>query len=584
MNKVLDYEYKDRKPKDTVECIKKFFLNRGFRFKIEELEESEVKTYSCHIKLFYKDKFILFSNGKGATAKLSLASGFGELYERFCNGIKYFTQKNFFHKVKAVNKVNLGYYVHPEERIMSYEEILSEQKIYSFFGEIVGYDEDKLQRFISAITNSEYVGIPYKSILNEDIKYLDPQLIIRIMDSTGMCAGNSFEEAFNEGFSELLERFTYFNLLQEEEGLSEYYVINTDNIQNEKLQECLTAIKEKGYKYYIIDLSYYSGCPVIMGLLINEKDHYSKINFGCFPVFEIALMRTITEMYQNTRELNEKKDLLQIPSEFNYNGSYVLREHKGGLSNVAYIPPWFFDRIQYKDSYNPEVFLKENVSSKEVFEHYKDFIRENKLHVWYIENGLIPEVKSLHIYIDNINDYIPFGCYLENDVNYNKIFNVLGTFMKYEHMMYNEEQDFSDIDIKNDAINVYPSEPSDELAFMCLYTEPIYPLWPSFWTLDNIICDMDNLNDGSLCQKYYFMFIFDDMKKYCTIRRYVNSGYDYEEMSSILKNLGIKDFTMKDYENANDINYLVKKILIEPSWNYFHSKEYAMLCLSMTKK
>ena len=83
-------KFKDRSPVQTVKIIRDFFSNKQFLIKEEAVLQSlESQTWYAHLELYYNDKFILSSNGKGITRDYCLASGYGELYERFCNGIFY---------------------------------------------------------------------------------------------------------------------------------------------------------------------------------------------------------------------------------------------------------------------------------------------------------------------------------------------------------------------------------------------------------------------------------------------------------------------------------------------------------------
>lgn len=79
----MKIDYKDRDCQETIYIIKNFFTSKNFNLTYK-LNISENSIYSYHIKLFYKDLLILFSNGKGISQEAALASGLAELYERFC--------------------------------------------------------------------------------------------------------------------------------------------------------------------------------------------------------------------------------------------------------------------------------------------------------------------------------------------------------------------------------------------------------------------------------------------------------------------------------------------------------------------
>lgn len=585
MNKeILDYKYKERTPTETVQIIKDFFEKKGFTLDLEHEGASEAGTYSCHIKLFFEGDFIMFSNGKGVTRDLALASGYAEMYERFCNGMKSFTQKNFYHKVKEVCEKTFGYKIHPQEKQLTYEQaVLEENNVNNYYSVASNYNEKIKERIVRTLTNDEFIGLPYKNVLTNDIKYIDPQLVLRFDNSTGMCAGNTYEEAFNEGFSEILERYCYIDLFGSE-GLEKYHVVDLTKIENEILREKAENIKKAGYDFYLVDMSYEYGLPVIMGLLVNTRDHFCRLNFGSFPIFEVAAMRTITEAYQNVDSFKKYEDLIQVPAEKNFNLSTFLKENGTGLSAAAFAPAHFFTRIEQIDSYNKNFYMDVNSTPKEIYEYYMHFIAENDLNVWVIDNSLMKEVFSLHIYVDNLSYSYPMDYLVEyNDINYRYLFDQMEIMKKYEYMMYDISPNFQDID-HFDVEILLAKDIGTSLVTLLMYSQTIYPYFIDFDPFIRIVLDMDELNSGTIVRKYCWTFLFPYCKRYYTIRRYVDSNYSYEEMLPIMEKLGIKNFSKEEYEHAADLNYLLRKILIEPCWNYYHSDRYEKFCLALIEK
>jgi ribosomal protein S12 methylthiotransferase accessory factor YcaO len=54
-------------------------------------------------------------------------------------------------------------------------------------------------------------------------------------------------------------------------------------------------------------MSYIYKVPVLMSLIVNKKTHTVTINIGASPVFEIAVERVLTELYQGTYSFNDIK-------------------------------------------------------------------------------------------------------------------------------------------------------------------------------------------------------------------------------------------------------------------------------------
>ncbi len=583
-NEILDFRYKERTPIETIQIIKDFFKEKGFTLDLEKESQSEAETYSCHIKLYFEDDFIMFSNGKGATKDLALASGYAEMYERFCNRIKIYTQKNLYTKFKNVNQKCYGYKIHPEEKVMTYEDAVLNEPIINKYFSILSNNNDKIKEHIlRSICNDEFLGLPYNNIITNEKKFIDPQLVLRFNNSTGMCAGNTFEEAFNEGFSEILERYCYIDLISSE-GLSSYKVIKEENLNNSVLKGKIENIKKAGYDFYLIDLSYEYELPVIMGVLVNKKDHFCRLNFGSFPVFEVAAMRTITEVYQNVISYDRYDDLIQVPSEKNFNVSYFFQYNGTGLSEAAYVPPYFFQRLEYVDSYNKNIYMNEDSSPFDIFNYYKKFIKDNELNVWISDNSLSKDLYSMHIFVDNICYFYPMDYIVDYDkIDYNELILKIETLKKYEFMLYNDIPNFSKINyLDKDLIS--KNIPEMDLFTLFTYSPTLYPYTLGFELFSRVVMDINETSDGSMVRRYASTFLFPYLKKYYTLRRYICSDYSYEEILPIAEKLGIENLSRYDYESCEDLNYVLLKAVIEPCWNYYHSEKYERFCLSHTEK
>ena len=80
----LKNKYKDNSPEQTVENIQDFFNSKGYLIEIEKLIEPIEGIWWCRINLKYNNILLASSNGKGASKEFALASGYSELYERYC--------------------------------------------------------------------------------------------------------------------------------------------------------------------------------------------------------------------------------------------------------------------------------------------------------------------------------------------------------------------------------------------------------------------------------------------------------------------------------------------------------------------
>ena len=81
----------------------------------------ESKLWSTRFSLRYNGKIILYANGKGVSENFAKASGYAELYERYCNRSYYLNNPFLFNKIIQDSYNEYGYYIDPKEQILTYE-------------------------------------------------------------------------------------------------------------------------------------------------------------------------------------------------------------------------------------------------------------------------------------------------------------------------------------------------------------------------------------------------------------------------------------------------------------------------------
>jgi len=74
-------------------------------------KENIAGCFSCSYSLYYKNNFIISTNGKGINSLYANASGLAEMYERFCNFYFLKSQNLIFEKeytkIKNIPTTNL---------------------------------------------------------------------------------------------------------------------------------------------------------------------------------------------------------------------------------------------------------------------------------------------------------------------------------------------------------------------------------------------------------------------------------------------------------------------------------------------
>lgn len=344
----MKIDYKDRDCQETIYIIKNFFTSKNFNLTYK-LNISENSVYSYHIKLFYKDLLILFSNGKGISQEAALASGLAELYERFCLCGQHHWNYLFMEKIKSYNWNTNKYYLAEDEKIFTYEEYCHNDKIsYSFFSSLFRQDKDAVKFAMETITNKHFIGLPYKNISKTDnLKYYDYRLLTRANSSSGMAAGNSFKETFNQGFSELLERICFKDFFDNK--IQKYYCISKNCFTNSTTIDYLKQLEKNNIEIYIIDFGYINFFPVIGLIAVDKKNYSTRVSFGSFPDKEIALQRAITELYQNIYSFADDTSFTQLPYK-NFTPVEATQLHIASLGRLPYIPEKFFEDIVIKDT------------------------------------------------------------------------------------------------------------------------------------------------------------------------------------------------------------------------------------------
>ena len=120
------------------------------------------------------------------------------MFERYCNLCNSIRIPLFTNKLIESQKKKTNYSFHPDEKIMTTEEVLQSARAIDYVYAVLLHDKNLTNEFFKIITNNEIVGEPYISLTNPDEKpYYDPRILNRVTGSVGMCAGNTVEEALN---------------------------------------------------------------------------------------------------------------------------------------------------------------------------------------------------------------------------------------------------------------------------------------------------------------------------------------------------------------------------------------------------
>lgn len=554
----FENKYKDRTPEETCAIIKDFFISRGYTIDIFPLK-SDIELYSYHILLKKNGFIVLFSNGKGMTDAYAEASGLAELYERFCNFGVYMWSPMFWEKRKELG-INFN-----NEAKLNLDDILNIPIINQRILKLGQHNPDKAHSLLNDMKYNDFFGVPYTIIESNETIYLDPVVITKINLSTGMSAGNTFEEAFVQGSSEILERFVTYNFFINPP--KKLYQIN-DNILSMSLQEKIKKLNSQDKQVYIFDLSYNYMLPVVLTLVIDKKRHFSRINFASNPIFEIAVERTFTEMYQNVSTMIEKWIGIQTPY-YMFSGEKILYDNATGLRDVAIFPEYLLNNIEIISKCG-NYFNDNSFSNIDIFKWMKKLFNDAKIDICYRDCSLSNQITALHIVALNlsVNYDVPIQMKEKDWIDYQKRYDAFNSIFKE---LIKEKYNLSTILNKVDYL--LPSSQNSSFyweiaARDCTNpletrsTDILYIIFEHF----NVPNDMINVYSDSI---YYYQLM-----KFIFIKDYLRAKYSAEEIIDYGEIFGFSDIKFADIENINNFEYLLEEIWVKPIHSFYHSRIY----------
>ncbi len=286
----IDEKFKDEKPEITGKKIIKKLDSIGVTLS-ERWNDSKIE--NCQSLRVTANGGEPGTNGKGVTKVFARASAYGEFIERLQTGL-------FFYKYQSFEN-DESVFLHsfaPDKRYLTKEELLQEgdwmEPIAKRYGITKEHIADQCQIYACG---DKILTLPFYSLFEDRYVYLPAAFIEHIYGSNGCCVGNTKEEAWVHALSEILERHSNIEILKSGKSAP---IIPREKLKKFKtVDKILTQIEEKGfYDVEVFDYSYGKNFPVIATRIINKKTKNYIVNCGADPVFEIAVERTLTEIFQ----------------------------------------------------------------------------------------------------------------------------------------------------------------------------------------------------------------------------------------------------------------------------------------------
>lgn len=362
-------KFKETPPLDTVHKIRAILHELGITT-IDKWTDSKVDG-CCSLRVEIAGTKI-GQNGKGATPEFALASAYAELMERIQNDLLY--PGDYGEDVWQYG----GFYYAPDERLMGIEELAQEDNPWADqLLKIFRYKDDQIKPGSGVLSSlaaglfapegalkeryeslkqwsfsipkgcsHDFVTIPFYSLQTGNLCYIPVSVLRAVYGSNGTCAGNTRQEALLQGLSELFERHSNVQIINE--GLTPPTIPDWYLSKYARLYGIIRQIESMGnYRLIIKDCSFGSGFPVIASVLIDLDAQSYVVKFGAHPVFEIALERTLTEMFQG-RDISSAAQACLLDKGFEQVGSPDNLHNILKVASGQYPEQFFSEKYSYE--------------------------------------------------------------------------------------------------------------------------------------------------------------------------------------------------------------------------------------------
>ena len=336
-------------------------------------------------------------NGKGTSIEMSRASAYGEMMERIQNFALY-----KFNCPVTDDKNYKGFVYSKDEEQMPYSVLKKEcEKL----GHNYCASSEKLKMLLSRHeqNNKSFCVTPYSEFATNK-KVLVPSMVAEHMYSTnGMAAGNTLEEAIVQGLAEIFERFANKRVCLD--GIIPPVIPKEKLNLTSNSKTIIKNINKRGNYYFEFrDCSMGLGLPVVMMIFIDSLLGKYFVKFGCHPIMEVAIERTLTELFQGRTLLSSTLWLQNFSFDKIKNSTYNFEKiYRSGDGKYPY--SLFLEKSSY--SFSDCWYKDEFKCNKELLIYMYSIIKQNQWNVWY-KNLSFMNFPSVHIIIPEISSIIKF--------------------------------------------------------------------------------------------------------------------------------------------------------------------------------
>ncbi|SNA82513.1 YcaO-like family protein [Flavobacterium psychrophilum] len=413
MNLQSKRPYKEALPKNTILKIKNILKEIDI-LTIETLWGNPFdEIYSVRIEAITEDGEF-GQNGKGRNQLFCLASAYAEYMERIQNLL--LTGTSGFNRVlMESNFKEVDIYYYPDEKEITKEDFLKlpNEILSDFFStNDITIFKEVIDCFFDTVEKNNHSGIysmPFYSLKRKEVVNIPHNLLFSITGSNGMASGNTLSEATFQAMCEIYERNAASIIYSERltpPTIERIYLSNYPEELN-----IIDEIDRNGYEVIVKDFSCNRNLPVVGLIIVDKKSGKYKLNIGSDTDFQVALSRTLTEIFQGLKDGKDiQNTLLPKPNEenspflYNQDSESVFERERNLVNFMKNGSGIFPETLFYNNSsyeFNPNTFNPKKSYEEEVKELL--VLAKNLNYDVYIRDVSFLGFPTVYIYISGVS-------------------------------------------------------------------------------------------------------------------------------------------------------------------------------------
>lgn len=548
--------YKTALPEDTIYNIRKILHQVGINV-TEQHFRKDGMYYSCRVYVDNNNirNLDIGTNGKGMSSIYSLASAYGELMERLQNKMLMVATK-YAAADFAITDDNTGIADVPQLKFRYFPD----EKVKNISGEELAFLCSKYLPNCSDIGFSrecEY-SVYYADFYNTTSHSVEsvPYTLLRFAaSSTGLCAGNSPEEAILQGLNEIFERYVlqqiYLKKLTPPTIPIEMFDGTDVGSRLRKLQA------ETKWDIKVKDCSLGQGFPVLGLLLIDRNKNRYSFRLGADLSPEIALQRCFTEAFQGTSVSDKYMRPIILDSDWD-----IKAEHNQSVINgCGQYPKEIFSDIA--DWEFTGFKLKGRATHAEDLKMLCEWLATNGYTLYLRDNSFLG-FPAYHLYIPRLSDIDSQLYDIGDEIErYNKNFNKIKDEYRIPSLSKDEISSF---------VSKYRHKP-DKVVSLFPYNSGAYKTFNRL-----LLLALLSYKSGNDADAYLFMKAFLRQKEteglhqnpyYYCVRDlfYLNSLKNDRNIISILENIYSKPLVTEVIEDMADRDNVLSNLPLSNCFN-----------------